>query len=437
MAQIRIPCLVAKSNKAGIVSWYWQPSATLAKAGWKPLTLGKDEGAAITAARTRNAEIDDWKNGGAKPRDVKKREKTGTFAHLLARYEREVIDGKDGADNFIIARSTARTYRTSMKRLAAWAGDYPIAYITPLRVKNLRKALMDPKTGVGHHAAHQCLKQGRQVFSFAESEDIIGKGSNPFANFNLAAPPPRDVIWSPAAREAMIFAAYDHGMPSMALAIMLGFATGQREQDYLAMGHRQYVVIPEHKMQPEDWRTLQALSPDGIVRGIRLRQHKTKAWVEVPVTGLVRWAIESNIATAAGRGATTVLLDDTRQPDEPVATATAATYHGQAGQTRFQRDFAEIREWAVATATGESDEDLAEELAGIEYRDLRRTCVVYLGELGLDAHLITGITGHDIDETQRILKTYMPRTTARAARAIAIASVRQAKDDDHRKEQAG
>lgn len=437
MAQIRIPCLVSKTNKAGITSWYWQPSATLAKAGWKPLTLGKDEGAAITAARTRNAQVDDWKSGGAKPREVKKREATGTFAHLLARYEREVIDGKDAAGNHIIARSTARTYRTSMKRLAAWAGEYPIAYITPLRVKNLRKALMDPKTGVGHHAAHQCLKQGRQVFAFAESEDIIGKGSNPFTDFNLAAPPPRHVVWSRQAREAMIFASYDMGMPSMALAIMLGFAAGQREQDYLAMTRRQYVVMPEHSMQPEDWRTLQAMAPDGIVRGIRVRQLKTNAWVEVPVTGLVRWAIESNIETATARGATTILLDDTRQPTATDGTAVAATYHGKAGQTRFQRDFAEVREWAVATALGEEDPDLAEELAGIEYRDLRRTCVVYLGELGLDAHLITGITGHDIDETQRILKTYMPRTTARAARAIALATVRQAKDEDHRKEQAG
>lgn len=40
MAQIRIPCLVGKTNKAGITSWYWQPSATLARAGWKPISLG-------------------------------------------------------------------------------------------------------------------------------------------------------------------------------------------------------------------------------------------------------------------------------------------------------------------------------------------------------------------------------------------------------------
>jgi hypothetical protein len=82
----------------------------------------------------------------------------------------------------------------------------------------------------------------------------------------------------------------------------------------------------------------------------------------------------------------------------------------------------------------DQDTDLAEEIATLQYRDLRRTCVVYLGELGLDAHLIAGITGHDIDDTQRILKTYMPRTTA-APRAIALATARQAQDAE-RKEQS-
>lgn len=433
MAQIRIPCLVGKPNKAGITSWYWQPSSTLAKAGWKAIALGKDMRAAIDAAEKRNAEVEAWKSGGAKPREVKKRERTGTFGHLLQRYEKEVIDGKRPNGQRLIAESTARTYRTSLKKLHAWAGDFPVAYITPQRVKALKNAMMDPKHGVGHHAAHQCLKLGRQVFSFAESEDITAKGSNPFGNFNLAAPPPREQVWSRPAREAMVLAAYECGQPSIALAIMLGFATGQREEDYLVATHNQYVVLQPHDMQPEDYRTLQAISPDGLVRGIRIRQKKTKAWVAVPVVGNVRWAIESNIESARAAGATTILLDDTRRTDA----GSTAIYHGRAGQTRFQRDFADVREWAVAIAISEGDAELAAELEAIQFRDLRRTCVVYLGELGMDAHLIAGVTGHDIDETQKILKTYMPRTTARAARAIALATARQAKEDQGQQERTG
>ena len=115
-----------------------------------------------------------------------------------------------------------------------------------------------------------------------------------------------------------------------------------------------------------------------------------------------------------------MLLDDTRSADDRVA-----IYAGEAGQTRFQRDFADVRAAACTSALEAGDADLAAELQCLQFRDLRRTCVVYLGELGMDAHLIAAVTGHDIDETQAILKTYMPRTTGRAARAIALASARE------------
>lgn len=434
MAKIRIPCLVGKSNKAGVTSWYWQPSATLAKAGWKPLTLGKDEGKAIAAARDRNKEVEDWKAGGSRPSTVRQRIQQGTFAALLKRYEEEWIDGLKPDGSRRIAESTAKTYRSAMKRLNAWAGKHPLGFITPRRVSVLRDAMLHPETGVGHHAAFQTLKQGRQVFAFAESQDLMPRGSNPFASFGLGAPEPRDVIWSPPARELMILTAYELGMPSMALAIMLGYAIGQREQDYVVMTQRHYVAIPEHKMQPEDWRTLSAIAPDGIVRGIRVRQRKTRAWVEVPVVGLVRWTIETAIATATTAGTTTLLLDDRRQSrDVDYRHAPGRNYaDGKAGQNRFQDDFAEIREWAIAAAWFEGDEQLAEEIATLQFRDLRRTCVVYLGELGLEDHLIAAITGHDLDETRAILKTYMPRTTGRAARAIALASVREAREEERR-----
>lgn len=437
MAQIRIECLVGKTNKGGVTSWYWQPSSTLAKAGWKAIALGKDAGAAITAARKRNAEVESWKEAGSAPAmlEIKVRCQAGTFGALIDRYDRDVIEnGKKDNGEPQIAKSTARTYRTSLKRLRLWASAQPLAYITPLRVKALRKAMMAPAElgGIGHHSAHQTLKMGRTLFAFAESEDIIAKGSNPFANFGLGAPPPRDIVWSPPARELMVLTAYELGMPSMATAIMLGFAIGQREQDMVAYTSKAYVAIPEHKMQPEDYRTLSTLAEDGIVRGIRFRQKKTRAWIEVPIVGNVRWAVEANIESATAAGSVNLLIDDRRQ--DPVIDyryrAGASYADGQAGQTRFQRDFAEVREWAVVAAQYEGDVELAEELATLQFMDLRRTCVVYLGELGMDAHLIAGVTGHDIDETQRILKTYMPRTTGRAARAIALASAREARPID-------
>lgn len=432
MAHIRIPCLVRKVAKNGVASFYWQPSGTLAAAGWKAEPLGKDEGAALARARAINDQVAQWKATGATTVErVRPRDLAGTLGALIARYEREVIGGKRQDGSPILGANTVRTYRTGLRRLRHWAGPQPLAFVTRARVKALRNAMLRPEAegGIGHHAAHQTLKMGRSLFKFARDADLVER--NPFEDFGLAAPASREVVWSPPARELMVLTAYELGLPSMACAILLGFAIGQREQDLIVYTARHYVPIPEHKMQPEDFRTLAALAPDGVPRGIRFRQQKTRAWIEVPVVGQVRWAVESCIETAAAAGAMTILLDDRRQDQtlDRRHRASQSYADGPAGQTRFQRDFAEIREWAIAAAHFDGDGDLAAELATLQFRDLRRTCVVYLGELGMDAHLIAAVTGHDIDDTQRILKTYMPRTTGRAARAIALASVRQAREE--------
>lgn len=416
MAKVSIPCLVGKTNKSGRTNWYWQPSKTLRSAGWQSQSLGHDQPAAIAAAQAINRQVDQWKTG-AEILDVRRRRADGTLGAAIERYRREVVNAVDEAGNRRISPKTAKTYETGLKRLEMWAGKHPLSYITRARVANLRKAMMQPRDrgGVGHHAAHNTLKLGRQLFAFLIDEDDWEQGKNPFESFGLAQPPPRDVIWSPPARELIVQTARDMGFPSIALAVQLGYAIGQREQDLLALTIPQYVALPEHKMQAEDHATLAAAAPDGTPRGIRIRQQKTRAWIEIPVTGDVRRHVEAAIDRARAAGNMTILADDTR----------AAVYDGDAGQTRFQRDFADIRETA---ATSAATPELAEEIRTLQFRDLRRTCVVYLGELGLDAHLIAAITGHDIDETQRILKTYMPRTTGRAARAIALASVREARE---------
>lgn len=411
MAKVSIPFLVVKRTKSGKVNCFWQPSKTLRDAGFKSIALGSDEAAAITAAQNINRDVEQWRQGGELPA-IDTRRQQGTLGAAIADYRRNVVNGLDHRGRRRIALSTAKTYETGLKRLEAWAGDKPLQYVTPARVRKLRDGML--ASGVGEHAAHNTLKLGRQLYKHLINSDLWEQGKNPFEDFGMAQPDPRDTIWSPDARELIINVARNKGYHSIALAIELGYAIGQREQDLLALTIPQFAAIPEHKMQPEDFATLAAAAPDGIPRGIRIRQRKTGAWIEVPVTGEVRRHVEAAIEKARQLGQLTLLSDDTRQ----------SAYDGSAGQTRFQRDFAEIREAAAITAQQSQGHDLANEIRQLQFRDLRRTCVVYLGELGLDAHLIAAITGHDIDETQRILKVYMPRTTGRAARAIALASAR-------------
>ena len=420
MAKFTIPFLVTKRHKNGSASFYWQPSATLAREGWRATPLGKDESAAIDAAREINRQVDKWRAGASLP-EIRTKHQDGTLSGAIADYRRAVIEGTKPNGKPKIAASTAKTYNSALPRLEAWAGKQPLVFITRQRVAALRDGML--KSGVGEHAAHTTLKLGRQLFSWLIDQGRWEQGKNPFENFGMGQPAPREPIWSPPALELIVRTADKMGLPSIALAITLGYAIGQREADILRANISQFVALPEHKMQPEDWRTLAAAAPDGVPHGIRIRQGKTLAWIEVPVTGETRRRVEANIARARTAGIMQMVLDDARE----------GYYRGESGQTRFIRDFAEVRGQAAIIAAQQGDAALAEEIATLQFRDLRRTCVVYLGELGLEDHLIAAITGHDIDETRRILKVYMPRTTGRAATAIAMVTRREQKEAKQKK----
>ncbi len=433
MASFRIPYLSQRSNKDGSTNYYWTPSPKLRRFGWQSRRLGKDENAAIEAARKINDQVETWVEGQELPK-IRTLHQEGTLAAAIADYTRDVIEGIKPNGKARVAPSTAKTYRTGLKRLQQWAGKQPLDFITRKRVQKLRDGMI--KSGVGENAAHTTLKLGRQLFAYLIDEERWEQGKNPFENFGMAAPEAREVIWSPAARELIVATADQHGFQSLALAIMLGYAIGQREADILETTIPQWVDLPSHKMQAEDYTVLAADAADGVPRGIRIRQNKTGAWIEVPVVGEVRRRVEANIARAKEAGRFELILDDTRRlthrRTEKGSTGQLAAYEGAAGATRFQRDFAEMREAAALDAGNNGQQDLAGEIRTLQFRDLRRTCVVYLGELGLEDHLIAAITGHDIDETRRILKVYMPRTTGRAAKAIALATVRQENEREKR-----
>jgi hypothetical protein len=133
MAQIRIPCLVGKTNKAGITSWYWQPSATLARAGWKPISLGKDRSAAMATAEKRNEEVKIWKAGGTKPPQIRTKAQPATFGALIDRYRREKLEGKKPNGQPLLREKTRAVYETSLKRLEFWAGKHPVTHYPATR----------------------------------------------------------------------------------------------------------------------------------------------------------------------------------------------------------------------------------------------------------------------------------------------------------------
>jgi hypothetical protein len=415
MAQIRIEGLVAKASKTRGTSWYWQPSATLKKAGWKPIALGKDQTSAIKVAQQRNAEVEAWKAGGnpslvTTAKGVAARIQSGTVSALIARYRKDVVNGKHPSTQAPLLRpKTKEAYETGLKRIEAWAGKHPIAYVTPARIKVLRdvNALPPEQGGIGHSATFNLLKTLRQLFEFAESCDLLPKGSNPARKFNLGAPPPRAQVWEADDEAAFIAAAYDLNLPSLALAVELAIYSGQREGDLLAFTEAQLRPLEIHNALVR----ARFADADGCVMGWSLEQLKTsdaysRTLMDIPLEAGLRQKVERAIAAnrARDRAAT------------PRRLLTHVLVDDRTGLPWKKRAF--IDAWRsvlthAAKATGRAH------MTGLVWHDLRRTRVVRLRRRGMDPSMIASITGHSPASITMMLKVYGPVDPTITAAAIA------------------
>ncbi len=420
MAKISIPCLVPKTNKAGITSWFWQPSATLKAAGWKSKPLGKDMRAAIAEAERINLSVEQWKLGGERPAEITRRAVIGTLSSLIDRYRKERVLGINQLTGKPwVKASTAAGYETGLKRLDMWAGKQPLAYFTPARVTVLRNASLHPDTGIGHAATLNLLRTGRQLFAFAESVDIIPKGSNPFTDFDLGAVPARNGVWEDEDEAAFIAAAYAMGLPSMALAAKLAIYTAQREADLLAMNEAQ--IRPMPILNPLIAQRLAA--PDGTVWGWQFGQGKSNGTtlMQIPLEPELLAEVQDALRTNRARDRLAkpqrllsyVLVDD----------RTNMPWHLDAkGQQRkgdgHKRAF--IKQWTRVAERAAKDAKRPH-ITKLVWHDFRRTRVVRLRRMGMAPDMIASITGHSPRSIEMMLKVYGPIDPTITAAAIVSA----------------
>lgn len=418
MANIRIACLVGKKNKAGVTSWYWQPSKTLATAGWRAISLGKNMTVAMAAAQARNADVEKWKAGGPRPGGIERKDPAGTFGALIQKYRNEVVNGQKPNGKDRLAAKTREAYETGLKRLEEWAGKHPVAFITPARVGFLRDANAKPVlrndageilpgSGIGHSATYNMLKTLRQVMAFAERKDIIPKGSNPATEFELGAPAPRRTIWEADDDAAFTAAAYKLGMPSMALALELALYTAQREGDLIRMTEAQVMTIDIHSESVRE----KLVGKDDNVTGWVFSQKKTstdEASVDmaIPFEPQIRSRVETAIRTNRARD----------RAAEPPRLLTHVLVDDRTGRPWDKRGF--IRAWTKILETA-AEATKRPHMTNLVWHDLRRTRVVRLRRRSMPKEMIAAITGHSLQSINTMLKVYGPIDATITAAAIA------------------
>lgn len=287
-----------------------------------------------------------------------------------------------------LAPRTKALNRMYVDALRERFGDLPSAAITPPVVRALRDRYVDqPVKG------NRMVSTLRLVLGYGVR---IGRLQN-----NAAARPgrlrerPRTEVWSPEQIERFMAAA----PPAILRAAALMLYTAQRPADVLAM------------------TTGQIADRDGR-SWITLRQAKTRELVEVPLHARAARILAEHpppglLLVPAPRGGAWAYRNFcrawdacARRADRLLARERIASWPSAAG-----RD---------AATTARLKESLrADLLAGLQRRDLRRTAMVRMAEAGATTAQIAAVSGHTIEQTTRILDTYIPRRGAVALGAIA------------------
>ena len=168
------------------------------------------------------------------------------------------------------------------------------------------------------------LRVLRLLLAFAVDEGEIER--NPAEKMRLKVSAPRDQVWTPEQIEAFVTAANANGRASIGLAVLLGAGLGQREGDVLRLGWTQY---------------------DGA--SVRLRQRKTGKLIAVPAIADLRQALDAAPRRRHRRG---------------------------------ERDHRQALHRRQLHAPVPRDRRRGGAAGDLQFRDLRRTAVVFLAEAG-------------------------------------------------------
>jgi hypothetical protein len=412
----------------GRTGYKWEPANRLRAHGWATVMLGEDFAAAVAKAEAENARLDAWRAGAAVnvPQKVENNDyRYATWADLDRRFNGpEGLEGVSYRTNKPYSAKTKMEYRGRMKFLRAWAdnGRMKLRHITAESVITLRNELVQ---GTTPHTAAAILRVLSVMTGWAEFHGLIERGKDPAKRLNIPEPQSRRKRVQPEVVETIAAYALKKEWQSISLALCLGFYTVQRPGDLRTLtvfNWRRAMDISSHD------RAVLA-GPDGEVWSFRLKQHKTGEWVDLALPHHVRVRVEAAITAERSKSAAAAA-----NANLPILV------HHSTGRSWDQRNFQKyIRlaiDGALAEARAAGDDFMVDQLTGLQFRDLRRSGMCWLRDMGATVAQIAARSGHAIEMAQTILDTYMPADSRGSAAAIATATARAAELADQKEQEA-
>lgn len=400
----QIPFLHVRTLADGSRQFDWKPSNSLRAAGWPHVVLGNNEADAVREALAINARINEWRTGARKPDAAPGKDEAPRLVRwdgLVARYRRS-------RDYLDLKPKTQANYESAIRLLTTWAQDgrLIIRQIDYEMVQDLKRSL--ERSGSSDHRTAGLLRVLRLLLGFAERERIIPRGTNPAREARIKEPRARQHVLSLEAVELLAATAEAEGRPNLALAILLGFWTVQRQGDLLANFNR-LAWRELNGIEARDAALLKGTG--GKVMGFRHMPAKTAGssgvWIDAPVPPFLHAAIEAAWERPALKGG--ALLRDDAAEDAALV------------DWRLQRQWRDLRGRVAAQLKAEGRLLLAAEIEQSQFRDLRRSGQVYMRDAGAKKEWITSLSGHTLLARKSILDTYMPADTAAACAAMACA----------------
>jgi hypothetical protein len=410
----QIPFLHWQTLKDGSQVAHWKPSPALRKSGFQNQRLGQRQSprdreatkAATRAAEALNDKVAEWRAGKSGARAAASAPRKWRFIDLADAYR--------ASDEWrVLGPKTKAEYGTRLRQLEFWAeeGMLPVRSIDRDMVRDLKKGLLADEGSLFRCAS--TMRVLRLLLNWAKGEGIVEV--NATEGVKIPSTPKRGVLLLESEVAAVAATAAANGHPSVALAFEVGLWSFQREADLLGLTRMNWRTIDN--CAPADAAVL--ANPRGDVKGFRLQQGKTGAWVDCPMPPWLHDRIEAAFALAASHGHGFLLHDDANpaRVERPAA-------HDQKGppcaipEWLFQR-----RARAAMDACG---------LPAKRFRDLRRSGMSMFRDLGVETAAIVTISGHAVIGHSSVLDHYMPANTRAACAALATAlrtrGARQLKD---------
>lgn len=392
----QIPYLHARRMKDGRYSWHWKPSPRLRREGWSNRALGitankRPTGEVLEQALALNAQVEAWEQernvavaGHAPP------PRSWTFTDLLQAYRASpafALRPKGQPDAPGLAASTRREYEVRLGQLEYIFEDgrMRVADIDRDLVLDIRKGLLAPAadgTPASPFKAASTLRVLKLLLHWARIERLIDH--DPMDGVEIPTPPARaaKLDW-----RGVCLAADAPGADALgARALRFGFWTMQRRGDLSQLNRFQWREL--HGADPRDVPAL--VNDRGQVMGFRLQQGKTGRWVDCPLPPFLHAEVEAAF--------------DESQWLFPHSLDPAKHISGDVMRRKAK---------PLLDAAG---------FDHIQLRDMRRSGMSGVKDMGALKSDIFAISGHPLDGQRRTMAdVYMPPDTRAACAAIAAA----------------